>query len=236
MRIILYLCRQNIEKEMKRIINSIWLVALLLVLTGCESYETYSDMKEKEQNSINYFIATQGIQVIDEATFIAQGETTNTALNQFVYFERNGVYMQIVRKGCGDKLEENKNVTLLCRFSETNLQTGEVAIRNDIHSYITMSGLGTIDVSQYIDKMNVLRMGSTINASFVSGMMYQYHGSATVPSGWLVPLNYINVGFPENEDDEIAKVRLIVPHSQGTADASSSVVPYYYEITFQRSL
>ena len=71
---------------------------------------------------------------------------------------------------------------------------------------------------------------------FISGMMYLYHGSATVPSGWLVPLNYINVGYTEGENDEVSKVRLIVPHSQGTADASSSVTPYYYEITYQRSL
>lgn len=221
---------------MKKTINTIILLAVLLLTAGCEHYETYADMKEKEQNSINYFINTNGIQVIDEATFKAQGETTNTALNQYVRFERTGVYMQIVRKGCGEKLEENKNVTLLCRFSETNMQTGSVTIRNDIHGYISLSGVGTVDVSQYIDKMNVRRTGTTISASFTSGMMYQYHGSASVPSGWLVPLNYINVGYPQNEGDEISKVRLIVPHSQGTSDASSSVTPYYYEITFQRSL
>ena len=119
---------------------------------------------------------------------------------------------------------------------ETNLLTGSVVIRNDVHSYITMSGVGTVDVSQYLDKMSARRTGTTINASFISGMMYQYHGSASVPAGWLVPLNYVNVGYPEGATDEIAKVKLIVPHSQGTADASSSVTPYYYEITFQRSL
>lgn len=221
---------------MKKTFPFISLLCLLSVLTGCEKYETYSDLKEKEQNSISYFIKTQGIQVINEATFKAQNETTDTKLNQFVYFERNGVYMQIVRKGCGEKLEEKKNITLLCRFSETNLQTGEVVIRNDVHGFITTTGTGTIDVSQYVDKMNVQRTGTTINASFTEGMMLQYHGSSQVPNGWLVPLNYINVGFPIDEADEIAKVRLIVPHSQGTADASSSVVPYYYVITFQRSL
>ena len=221
---------------MKKTINTIILLAVLLLTTGCEHYETYADMKEKEQNAINAFLNAQGIQVIDEATFQAQGETTNTAYNQFVRFERNGVYMQIVRKGCGTKLEENKNVTLLCRFMETNLLTGSVVIRNDVHSYITMSGVGTVDVSQYLDKMSARRTGTTINASFISGMMYQYHGSASVPAGWLVPLNYVNVGYPEGATDEIAKVKLIVPHSQGTADASSSVTPYYYEITFQRSL
>ena len=181
---------------------------MLLLFTGCEKYETYTDMKEKEQDAINNFLVSSRIQVIDEATFEAQGQTTDIDKNQFVRFDRNGVYMQIVRK----------------------------VIRNDIRAFITLSGMGTVDVSQYLDKMNVTRNGTTITASFVSGMMYQYHGSASVPGGWLVPLHYINVGYPEKDGDEVAKVRLIVPHSQGTADASSSVEPYYYEVTYQRAL
>ena len=83
--------------------------------------------------------------------------------------------------------------------------------------------------------MSVTRTGTTYTASFVSGVLCMYHGTSTsVPSGWLVPLNYINVGRPEKDDDEIAKVRLIVPHSQGTADATSNVIPCYYEITYER--
>lgn len=204
-------------------------------MTGCEKYETYSDMKEKERDAINSFISQQGIQVIDEATFKAQGETTNTTSNQYVRFERNGVYMQIMRKGCGTKLEDKKNEVLDCRFREQNIMTGQVVIRNDIHAFISLSGK-TIDVGAVPDHMNVYRNGNNITGSFVDGMMYQFHGSASVPAGWLVPLNYISVGYPEEDNDEIAKVSLIVPHSQGTADASSSVTPYFYEITYQRKL
>ena len=89
-------------------------------------------------------------------------------------------------------------------------------------------------ISQYVDKMYVTRNGTTITAMFESGMMQTYHSSTSVPGGWLVPLNYINVGRPEKEGDQIAKVRLIVPHSQGTADASSTVFPCYYEISYER--
>ncbi|MDE7118722.1 MAG: DUF4827 domain-containing protein, partial [Bacteroidaceae bacterium] len=32
---------------------------------------------------------------------------------------------------------------------------------------------------------------------------------------------------------EEAKVRIIVPHSSGTANASGHVLPFYYEITYQ---
>ncbi len=117
---------------------------------------------------------------------------------------------------------------------EKNIKTDSVIIRNDDHAYITSTVGTNLDVSTFLDKMSVQRTGTTITASFVEGMMYQYHGSASVPGGWLVPLNYVNLGRPEYEGEETAKVRLIVPHSQGTPDASSSVIPCYYEITYQR--
>ena len=215
--------------------KSYYIVALLMavvVLAGCENYETYSDMKKKEQSAIEAFIADSCIQVIDQETFEAQGNTTDLARNQYVKFTRNGVYMQVIRQGCGTVLEENKSVNVLCRFYEKNIKTGEIVVRNDVHA--SLSSMGNIDVSQILDKMSVVRTGTTITASFIDGMMYRYHGSASVPGGWLVPLNYVKIGRPEEDGEETAKVRLIVPHSQGTADASSSVTPYFYEITYQR--
>lgn len=222
-----------VDRKMKKFSYIIALLMAVVVFAGCENYETYSDMKKKEQDAIEAFIAEHGIQVIDQTTFEAQGNKTDLASNQFVKFTRNGVYMQIVREGCGSVLEEKKTVNVLCRFMEKNIQTGDVVVRNEVHASLSTLGTG-VDVSQYLDKMSVVRTGTTITASFLSGMMYQYHGSTSVPGGWLVPLNYVKIGRPENEGEETAKVRLIVPHSQGTADASSSVTPYYYEITYQR--
>ena len=220
---------------MNKIIYTLLFVFGLIGLSSCNDYETYADMKEKEQNAISDFIARESINVIDEATFKNQGETTDTARNEFVYMSRTGVYMQIVRKGCGNPLEDKKSASILCRFMEKNLLTDSILIRNDQKNSLYISSLGQyIDTSQYVDKMYVTRNGTTITAMFESGMMQTYHSSTSVPGGWLVPLNYINVGRPEKDGDEIAKVRLIVPHSQGTADASSSVFPCYYEITYER--
>ena len=85
--------------------------------------------------------------------------------------------------------------------------------------------------------MRVSCTSGTFTASFTKSvaynMCYVYQSSA-VPAGWLVPLSYINVGVPQNEDEEIAKVRLIVPHTQGHASAVQAVTPYFYEVTFQR--
>lgn len=224
---------------MNKIIYMLLLVSGMMGLASCNDYETYADMKEKEQDAISSFISRKGIQVIDEGTFKSQGETTDTAKNQYVRMSRTGVYMQILRKGCGNKLEDKKSVNLLCRFVEQNILTDSILIRNDQKGSVYSSSMGQyIDPSQYVDKMYVTRNGTTITAMFVSdpqpGMMQTYHNSTSVPGGWLVPLNYINVGRPENAEDEIAKVRLIVPHSQGTADASASVYPCYYEISYER--
>ena len=220
---------------MNKIIYTLLFVFGLIGLTSCNDYETYADLKEKEQDAISNFISRESINVIDEATFKNQGEMTDTARNQYVFMSRTGVYMQIVRKGCGSPLEDKKSASLLCRFMEKNLLTDSVLIRNDQKNSLYISSLGQyVDTSQYVDKMFVTRNGTTITAMFESGMMQTYHSSTSVPGGWLVPLNYINVGRPEKEGDEVAKVRLIVPHSQGTADASSSVFPCYYEITYER--
>lgn len=211
------------------------LLMCLMTLLGCNNYETYADKKEQEQDAISDFIAKEGIRVISEEEFAAQGENTDTTLNEYVRLSRSGVYMQIRRKGCGSKLENKKRVNILCRFMEKNIKTDEILIRNDMEGSVYNSSVGqNIDPSQYVDKMSVYRNGTTITASFVSGMMYTFHSSSSVPSGWLVPLNYINIGRPEKETDEIAKVRLIVPHSQGTAEATSSVYPCFYEITYVR--
>jgi len=222
---------------MKRFISQIMLLMLAFLYVGCQSYETYADKKEQERAAIENFIAKESIQVIGEDQFKAQNNTTDVSKNQFVYFDRSGVYMQIVRKGTGSILEENKAVNISCRFMEKNIQTDSVLIRNDIQAFVTKNGL-RYNVADYLDKMTVTRTGTTITASFITGMMYLYHSSATVPSGWLVPLNYVNIGRPDpgtSTDEEVSKVRLIVPHSQGTVDASSSVYPCYYEITYERT-
>ncbi len=219
----------------KLIFPFITLVAVLF-FASCESYETYGDKKAKERDAIDRFIAEHNIKVIDESTFEAQGQSTDTTANEYVRLNRTGVYMQIVRKGCGRQLENGKTVNLLCRFVEYNILEDSLLVCNNMTYYMYNSSTGTsIDVSQFVDKMSVLRNGTTITATFIQGMMLSYHSSsASVPAGWLVPLNYVNVGRPENENEEISKVRLIVPHSQGTADASSSVFPCYYEITYER--
>ena len=220
-------------EKMKRLIFPI-LTALMLLTASCQHYETYSDRKAKDRSAIERFIQQEGIQVISEEMFHAQGETTDVSQNQYVRLSRSGVYMQIIRKGYGNLIEEDKTINIYCRFVEKNIMTDSILVRNDERFLMSVNSKYQ-DMSQYPDKMSVKRTGTTITASFVSGVMYTYHGSAQVPSGWLVPLNYVSVDVPPaGSEAEIAKVRLIVPHSQGTADATSTVYPCFYEITYVR--
>lgn len=198
-----------------------------MMFAACSDTETYADKKKRETAAINKYIADSAVNVISEATFFAQDSTTDVSKNQFVLFESSGVYMQIVRKGCGEKLKDGETATVLCRFTESNLINGADSIQ-----------LSNINYSWLVDKILVKRSSATFTASFDtnSSLMYTAYSSAAVPSGWLVPLSYINLGRPTKEGEQIAKVKLIVPHTQGQSYASQNVYPCLYEITFQRGI
>lgn len=185
-----------------------------VVWCSCEDYETYAEQKEKEKNHIYDFIDEQGIKVIDMETFEANGQVTDTAKNEFVLFEDKGVYMQIVRKGEGEMMESGDRGVFMARYLEYNIADGD-----------TISGNLYASTP---DKFTCERKGDTFSASFTQGYMYAIYGSA-VPKGWLLPFSYITPGRP---NDKAAKVRLIVPHGEGTSTAAQYVYPTYYEITY----
>ena len=202
---------------MKKSVFALVVLAALMLIGGCSDYETYGEQKEKERNAIAQFIKDSAITVISETVFEQQDSTTDLSRNEYVYLNKSGVYMQIVRKGDGWPLEDGKSVNLLCRFVELNIK--ENTVLYNAYKYVFV-----------MDKLNVQRAGSTYTASFVSGMMCDTYG-ASVPAGWLVAFNYLNIG---RSTADLAKVKLIVPHSQGHSTASQYVYPYYYELTFQR--
>lgn len=197
----------------------------IVALASCSDSETYADMKKKERSAINRYIANQKIKVISEDVFNAQNQTTNVNKNEWVLFDGTGVYMQIVREGCGEKLESGKTKKVLCRFNEYNILESDSSLQcSNIYSYLWE-----------VEKMTVKNTSGTFSGTFdkESSLMYSTYSSAAVPSGWLVPLTYIKLGIPASATDEIAKVKLIVPHSMGQSNASQNVYPCMYEITYQ---
>lgn len=211
-------------------------VMAVVTLTACHDTETYKEKRDKEIAAINSYIAEKGVKVISEATFFAQDSTTDVSKNEFVLFESSGVYMQIVRKGCGQKLRSGETATVLCRFTEYNLKLGgdSVSLTNEF-------SMGSYN-SGYVDNpeiMSITNTSGTFSGQFDTSTSYMYSKysgstSAVVLSGWLVPFAYVNLGRPANDGDEIAKVRLIVPHKQGHLAASNNVTPYLYDLSLER--
>lgn len=197
------------------------LVAFALI--SCSSEETYADKKNRQNDAIKTFIASHNIKVISQDQFKNQNNLTDFSKNEYVLFDNTGIYMQIERIGAGEKLKNGESAELLCRFSEWSVFGDSLYFTN-----ISLS-------ASYIpDRMSVVNKSGIFTGNFTSGLMYQAYG-ASVPSSWLVPLSYINIGRQNSSENEIAKVNMIVPADQGTATASANVIPYFYTIYYQRN-
>lgn len=215
---------------MRKLTYMLLLLLGMVTFMSCNDDETYADQKKSERSAINRYIADSAVTVISEQQFAAQNYTTDVSKNEFVLFATTGVYMQIVRKGCGGPLADGETATILCRFTERNLKTDSIQLSNMVDA--RYDGV--------VDKMTVTRNSADYTAYFVRGsslMQYVYGGtSTTVPQGWLVPLSFINLGRPSSPTDEVAKVRVIVPHEMGQSLATQYVYPCLYDITYERGL
>lgn len=197
----------------------------LVILASCDDTETYAEQRDRENSAISQFIRDSSITVITESEFRENGYKTDVSNNEYVLLQNSGVYMQIVREGCGEPIQDGETTTVLCRFTERNILTDSIQLTNDILAFASIP-----------EKMSVTNTNGSFTASFLteSSLMYTFYGSTSVPTGWLVPFPYIKVGRQTSPDEEIAKVNLIVPSTQGHQYASSGVYPCFYTITYQR--
>lgn len=205
---------------------------IMLALQSCNNGKTYAEMKEEEADAINKYILENDIKVISEAEFAAQDSTTKE--NEYVLLDESGVYMHVDNRGPGKEVLGNGTYDMVVRFVEVALQT--------------RSDLGITEGDTLLANMHVANPSYTINgedfkltisgesysASFTrsdSYSMYGTYGTVAVPAGWLIPLRYLKPGRTNNSD-KIARVKLIVPHSEGTSSATQSVYPCFYELTY----
>ena len=230
---------------MKKILYILTLAVVGITMYSCtDDYETYEEKRDYERSAISRFIDNptcgeikgQKINVISEEEFL-KDTITDVSKNEFVHFS-------------GNILKNGESATMICRFKEYNLNTTD-----DTKRLSLMNDAPNTD-QQYYEKIDVLNNSGTFIASWcVKEDKTEYHGTmpnkyystdrngnflspTVVPQGWCVPLSYIKLGRPVNENEEIAKVRLIVPHDMGHLIASSSdnIYAYYYEITYERGV
>ena len=195
-----------------------------LAFQSCNNSKTYAELKDEEREAIKRYIELNEIKVIDEDQFEAQDSTTNVAANEYVLFDKTGVYMQVLERGNGELLEDGRHEILVRYIEEKIYKDGST----DTLSLNTVANMYAHPAEFMLTKLE-----SSLSATFTTnGAMYQAHSSAYVPSGWLLPLSYLKVG---REIQGRSKIKLILPHSQGTATASGQVFPCVYEITYQMS-
>lgn len=228
---------------MKKLFTLVMTLALIgAMVSACDDNESYADKKKKERKAVDAFIArdpllllgpnndtllsTPGIRVISQEQFEAQDSTTDVSRNEYVLFANKGIYMQIVRQGVGEKIRPGETKRVICRYWEYNILADSLQSTDRAPYWATNPEI--LDVSNN---------SGTINASFNTsinggGAMYLLYNETAVPSGWIVPMSYIKLGRQTGEDG-IALVRLIVPHTEGTSSATSSVYPCFYEISYQ---
>ena len=205
-------------------------------LQSCDNGKTYAEMKEEEADAINAWILSHDYQVISEKDFYNQDTITNE--NQFVLFEESGVYMNIMYKGPngenGEVLKEGSH-EILSRFVEVAVQSRdelEFSVGDTLLWNMGNTGNSTLELFPEEYKLTI--SSSSYSAAFQTSREYSMasiYGTTSVPSGWLVPLKYLKPGRTTSSE-KVARVRLIVPHGQGTSKASQYVYPCYYEITY----
>lgn len=198
-------------------------VVASMAFMSCDDEETYAEQKEREAKQINRWISSHGIDVISMSEFLKDTITDNPetgpdkSRNEYVLFSDNGVYMQIVKRGKGHSVQPGEQTYMNARFVERYVSSGDTITQNLYQAEP--------------DRFSVKRDGDNYTASFIKidgsvGIMLYVYGYS-VPNAWLMPFPYIKPGML----DGAAKVRLIVPHNQGTQTAAANVYPTFYEIT-----
>lgn len=167
-------------------------------------------MQKDEKNAINKFLKDSAIKVISLSDF-EKDTLTDVSRNEYVLFP-NGVYMQIVSRGSGEKIKNRDEI--LVRYKEYNIMHQVEGFSNYNVDNVDSFTYNFITESHY---------GGTFNESYLQYCYLYYYGVsiASVMEGWLFPLRYLK---------DMAHIRLIVPHKQGHEYSLKYVEPYFYEI------
>lgn len=116
-------------------ISNKWILALiagaamLIGLSSCEDGQSYADMLNSENKAVNRYLADQNVidHIPADSVFIAGEDAPYYQLD-----EEGNIYMQVVRYGDGEKVEDDQRVYF--RFMRYNLMyyvSPDVAMEGD---------------------------------------------------------------------------------------------------------
>lgn len=220
-------------------------MAVIAAFSSCkDDYQTYAEQREHERKLIKGFMA-RGCTVIDPQTqetllhvdpiqvtkdieYLTgtKDEEGNIVYkdmpeNLYVAVGNDNYYINIVRRGHGKSLQAPCNRRIHARYKEYSIEGDSIASTN----------LYSPSLAQSPEEMLVTYSQGTFSGAFTNGLMYQVYGT-TVPQGWLLPLEYIQLARPNDGIENIALVRVIVPSDMGHELARQAIIPYFYEISF----
>ncbi|MGI6218574.1 MAG: DUF4827 domain-containing protein [Bacteroidaceae bacterium] len=222
---------------MKKYLRFLLPVLLLpICCASCDDTKTYADLLEDEENYINDFIAARGYRIINENDF---DPARKMADNEFVLFSASGLYLHIDSLGEGPtlyhvldsltKVNTGYRMQITVRFLEYSLSANDTIVTNfytnaSPEQFYYAKGSST---SGYSSSNTYYTYGSFFasdDQTETATLMRTYYGTA-VPGGWLLPLQYVGDG---------GRVKIIVPSDLGHTSAQANVLPYYYEIYYNR--
>lgn len=190
-------------------LNKISLTAVLFsffafIICSCESGRSYADLLNDESKAVNRFLATQHVigNVPADSVFEVGANAPYYQLDS-----EGNIYMQVIVKGNGPKVEDNDRVYF--RFLRYNLNYYE-----NTPEWWSNGGEGNeSDFSQ-------------ANTYFMFNN-YSLPTSSSWGSGVQMPLNFLPYG---------SEVNLVVKSQYGITSETSNVTPYLYHIRYFQGL
>lgn len=190
---------------MKIKIGILMLLAGVVIFSSCNNNKTYADMKKAQKKAINKFISERNVEVLHKWPTDSIFEE-----NQFLLLD-NGVYLNIVDSGNGNRAELGKT-KILMRCSGEHIFNADTGAFN-----LFVNHIDPIEFT-YGYASDVISQSSTL---------YSYYGTETPEFFYLSKgvesiLQYVG---------ENAIVKLIVPFEEGSGYQSNSNygAPLYYD-------
>ena len=208
----------NKKIRLSKILNIFIILSLMLSFVSCKKTQTYAEMLEQEEESIQKFLESGGRYTAaipsDISQIAASGNRDEISSSVPFYELPNGVYMQVIDKGNGRKIKEGERV--IFRFLRINLNTWAAY--------------------PYTIKMFDVNKGGTGNFYYtnVDDFYFDYSPNYSIS---LSPYYTYGLGieYPLPHLSDRAKVYCVIPSKVGFAESVSSVVPYLYYIEYSLS-
>ena len=174
------------------------ILSIIVLISSCESSESYADKLKKEKKYIKNFINENSIEVID--VYPTNGDFED---NQFFYDKTAGIYIQVVDTGNGTRAQSTGTL------SQVDVRYSGARLLPDTTEYSNNGAAGLQPISFIYG----------LSATYSNSSSYYWDEYIFLSPSLAAPLKYVG---------EEGIVRLIIPFTQGSYyQQYSSYSPIY---------